>query len=117
MAGQTQTQIPLRVVDSFFAGSQTLRDARTGRERTMTLSKRADAGRNTMKLQLPEIAEMTDPVAHFERSEEGVTFEIHDASSREGRKIADLLNEGVRDGSTRKTQRGATWWRFLPPLD
>lgn len=112
--GRTQTQIPLRVVDSFFAGSRTLRDARTGRARTMTLSKRADAGRNTMKLQLPEIAAMIDPVARFERHDDGVVFEVHDASSSEGREIADLLDEGVREGSTRKTQRGATWWRVLP---
>lgn len=115
--GRTQTQIPLRVVDTFFGESRTLRDARSGRTRTMTLSKRADAGRNTMKLQLPEIAQMTDPVAQFERTQDGITFEIHDASSREGRKIAQLLDEGVRDGSTRKTQRGATWWRVLPSPD
>ncbi len=112
--GRTQTQIPLRVVDSFFAGSRTLRDARTGQTRTMTLSKKADATRNTMKLQLPEIASMTDPVALFERHDDSVNFEVHDASSSEGRKIANLLDEGVRDRSTKKTQRGATWWRILP---
>ncbi len=111
--GRTQTQIPLRVVDSFFAGSRTLRDARTGRLRTMTLSKAGDA-RNTMKLQLPEIAGMSDPVGRFERRDDGIVFEVHDSSSSEGRTIADLLDEGVRDGSTRKTQRGATWWRVLP---
>lgn len=111
--GRTQTQIPLRVVDSFFAGSRALQDARTGQSRTMTLSKAGEA-RNTMKLQLPEIAEMTDPVARFERRDDGVIFEVHDSTSSEGRKIADLLDKGVRDGSTRKTQRGATWWRLLP---
>ena len=111
--GRTQTQIPLRVVDSFFAGIRTLHDARTGRPRTMTLSKAHEA-RNTMKLQLPEIAEMSDPVARFERRDDGITFAIHDSSSPEGTEIAELLNDGVRDGSTRKTQQGATWWRILP---
>ena len=110
--GRTQTQIPLRVVNSFFAGSRTLRDAKTGRSRTMTLSKAGETP-NTMKLQLPEIAQMTDPVAWFERREDGVVFEVHDASSPDGRKIASLLDEGVRDGSTRKTQKDATWWRVL----
>lgn len=114
--GRTQTQIPLRVVDGFFAGSRTLRDARTGRSRTMTLSKAGEA-RNTMKLQLPEIAGMTDPVARFERRDDGVTFEVYDSSSPEGGRIADLLDEGVRNGSTRKTQRGATWWRLLADPD
>lgn len=112
--GRTQTQIPLRVVDGFFSESRTLQNAKTGRERTMTLSRKADQARNTMKLQLPEIAKMADPVALFERRNDGVTFMVHDASSREGRKIAKLLDEGVRDGSTRKTQGGATWWRVLP---
>lgn len=111
--GRTQTQIPLRVVDSFFAGSRTLRDARTGRSRTMTLSKAGEA-RNTMKLQLPEIAKMADPVARFERRDDGILFSVHDSSSPDGQKIAELLTEGVRDGSTRKTQHGATWWRVLP---
>jgi hypothetical protein len=111
--GRTQTQIPLRVVDSFFAGSRALRDTRTGRSRTMTLSK-ADDVRNTMKLQLPEIAEMTDPVARFERRDDGIAFEVYDSTSLEGRKIVEILDEGVQDGSTRKTQRGATWWRLLP---
>lgn len=115
--GRTQTQIPLRVVDRFFAGSRTLQDARTGRRRSMTLSKKAGEARNTMKLQLPEIAEMADPVARFERRDDGIMFVVHDASSPEGREIAKLLNEGVRDGSTRKTQRGATWWRVLPNTD
>jgi hypothetical protein len=110
--GRTQTQIPLRVFDGFLAGRRTLLDARTGRARTMTLSK-ADGTRNTMKLQLPEIASMSDPVARFERGDNGVMFEIHDASSPEGRRIADLLEEGTHDGSTLKTQGGATWWRVL----
>lgn len=112
--GRTQTQIPLRVVDHFFAGSRTLRDARTGRIRSMTLSRKAGEAPNTMKLQLPEIAEMADPVARFDRGDDGIMFVVHDASSTDGREIVKLLNEGMRDGSTRKTQRGATWWRVLP---
>lgn len=110
--GRTQTQIPLRVVDSFFRVTRTLRDQKTGRLRTMTLSKAGEA-RNTMKLQLPEIAQMVDPVARFERRDNGVFFGVYDANSPEGREIADLLSDGISDGSTKKTQRGATWWRFL----
>jgi hypothetical protein len=111
--GRTQTQIPLRVFDGFFGGKRNLRDARTGRARTMTLSM-ADGARNTMKLQLPEIADMSDPVVRFERGPDGVLFEVHDSVSLEGRRIADLLDEGLRDGSTLKTLGGATWWRVLP---
>lgn len=110
--GRTQTQIPLLVFDRFFVGDRALRDARTGRLRTMTLSKAGDA-RNTVKLQLPEIAKMADPVARFERGADGVNFVVHDAASPEGRYIAYLLDEGLRDGSTRRTRGGATWWRLL----
>ena len=110
--GRTQTQIPLRAFDQFFRGRRTLRDAKTGRVRTMTLSL-ADGVRNTMKLQLPEIADMSDPVARFERDADGVIFEVQDAALPEGRRIADLLDEGVQNGSTLKTQGGATWWRML----
>lgn len=112
--GQTQTQIPLRVFDGFFGGERNLRDARTGRARKMTLSTKANGIRNTMKLQLPEIAKMLDPVARFERTSDGFMFELHDAKSLEGRLIANLLNDGLLDRSTRKTQGGATWWRILP---
>lgn len=110
--GRTQTQIPLRAFDGFFGGKRKLRDARTGRPRSMTLST-ANGARNTMKLQLPEIAGMSDPVARFERVGSDVTFVVHDANSPEGRLISDLLNEGLRDHSTRKTRGGATWWRVL----
>lgn len=111
--GRTQTQIPLRVFDGFFGGKRNLRDARTGRARTMTLSM-ADGIRNTMKLQLPEIANMSDPVARFDRRPDGIVFEVYDSVSPQGREIAELLDEGLRDGSTLKTQGGATWWRILP---
>ncbi|MBY5834747.1 hypothetical protein HFN47_35440 [Rhizobium leguminosarum] len=111
--GRTQTQIPLRIFDGFFGGKQYLRNAKTGRARRMTLST-AKGGRNTMKLQLPEIANMSDPVARFEHGPDGITFEVYDAVSPEGHDIAMLLDEGVRDGSTLKTKGGATWWRVLP---
>ncbi|SFA58646.1 hypothetical protein SAMN04487972_12148 [Paracoccus halophilus] len=112
--GRTQTQIPLRVFDGFFGGERDLRDAKTGRTRTMTLSM-ADGVRNTMKLQLPEIAKMSDPVARFERFPDSIAFEVYDSSSVNGRRIANLLEEGLHDGSTLKTQGGATWWRLLQP--
>lgn len=111
--GRTQTQIPLRVVDQFFGRDRTVRDLRTGRLRTMTLSM-AGERRNTMKLQLPELAGMADPVAKFVRSAAGVQFELHDSSSAEGESIASLLDAGLRDGTTLRTQGGATWWRLLP---
>lgn len=111
--GRTQTQIPFRLIDEFFGSDRKLHDRVSGRTFAMTLS-RTKERRNTMKLQLPEMAGMTDAVARFARGAAGMEFEVYDASSKEGKVIADVLEEGLRNGSTHKTSRGATWWRFLP---
>ncbi|MFN3817362.1 hypothetical protein [Blastomonas sp.] len=110
--GRTQTQIPLRVVDRFFGNIRTLKDLRTGSNRTMTLSMAGDR-RNTMKLQLPEIANMVDPVARFIRTGEGIQFEVYDSSSPNGRIISNQLKIGLKDSSTQQTRGGATWWRLI----
>lgn len=110
--GRTQTQIPLRVFDRFFKGRNDLYHAQTGKRRTMTLSL-ANGARNTVKLQLPEIANMHDPVACFEYRPDGTFFEIYDSKSSEGKRISRLLDDGLRDGATQKTQKGATWWRVM----
>lgn len=111
--GRTQTQIPFRLIDQFFGQDRTLHDRVNGRLYTMTLSSTNDR-RNTMKVQLPEIASMADPVARFVRGSAGMEFEVYDASSTEGKVIADLLADGLRNRATRQTRGGATWWRFLP---
>lgn len=111
--GRTQTQIPFRLIDAFFGPDRKLHDRVSGRTFAMTLSSSRER-RNTMKLQLPEMAGMSDPVARFVRGAAGMEFEVYDASSKEGKVIADLLEEGLHNGTTRKTSHGATWWRFLP---
>ena len=111
--GRTQTQIPLRLIDEFFGPDRKLHDRVSDRTLAMTLS-RSGERRNTMKLQLPEMARMADPVARFVRGVASMEFEVYDASSKEGKVIADLLEDGLHNGTTHKTSRGATWWRFLP---
>lgn len=111
--GRTQTQIPFRLIDEFFGLDRKLHDRVSGRTFAMTLSS-AGERRNTMKLQLPVMASMTDAVARFVRGAAGMEFEVYDASSKEGKVIADILEDGLHNGTTRKTSRGATWWRFVP---
>lgn len=110
--GATQTQIPFRVLASFFGDEIRVRSASAGTARDMTLS-RSGNKKNTMKLQLPEMAQMQEPVARFKRTADGITYELYDAESAEGREIKESLNAGLRNGSTYQTQGAATWWRIL----
>lgn len=111
--GGTQTQIPFGAIDEYFRKDFKVRSAISGQVRSMTLSK-SGGKRNTMKLQLPEMSEMSDPVIRFERNADTLTYSLHDASSPEGAVIANFLEEGLLDGSTRSAQGKATWWRLLP---
>ncbi len=110
--GKTQTQIPFRVLDAFFGDDIRVLAARDGTVRDMTLSM-SDERRNTMKLQLPEMANMRDPFARFKRTPRGITYEIHDLESPDGQAIKKKLDEGLRNGTTYQTQGAATWWRIL----
>lgn len=110
--GGTQTQIPFRVLDAFFGDEIRVRAVRNGPVRDMTLSM-SEERRNTMKLQLPEMADMRDPFARFKRTSSGITYEIHDVDSPEGLEIKKVLDEGLRNGTTHQTQGVATWWRIL----
>lgn len=109
--GATQTQIPFSVFDTFFESDRIVRD-RSGKRRSMTQSL-SNGRRNTMKLQLPELATMQDPVARFERHGRSTYYELHDGTSAEGASIAAALRDGLIDGSTQRTKGGATWWRLL----
>lgn len=112
---RTQTQIPIRVVNSFFKSSTNVTSAHSGLSHGIrTASARGTI--NTMKLEIPEMRDFVDPVARFERQPTGIVYEAHDASSPEGRQIMASLNDGLRDGETQLTVKDkirATWWRFI----
>lgn len=114
--GNTQTQIPFQAVDAFFGKDLVVRSGRSDKTRSMTLS-RTKGRRNTMKLQIPEMAQIPDPVVRFERTPDGVTYYVHDTSSSEGKVILQLLEAGLLDGSTLRSRGKATWWRVLSRLD
>lgn len=110
--GNTQTQIPFTVADEFFGGDTSIKQRHGRRTTSLRLSK-SFGRRNTVKLQLPEMVTMEDPVIRFEKRDGELTYEIFDATTKEGSVILSALKAGIEDGSTRTTRGGATWWRLM----
>jgi hypothetical protein len=111
----TQTQIPFRVVDTFFKGAKEVRSAHSGEAHVISEAS-ARGGRNTIKLEIPEMREFVQPVARFERTPEGIIYETYDLGSPQGNQIMSTLEEGRRDRSTQlsiSNAESATWWRFI----
>jgi HKD family nuclease len=109
----TQTQIPIRVMDTYFLGATSVRSSHTGAEHRISPAS-ARGNVNTIKLEIPEMGPLAEPVARFEQTVEGISYEIYDASSPEGRQIMGALRTGIRDGTTQRTisdLERATWWK------
>jgi hypothetical protein len=108
----TQTQIPIRVADTFFQGVTEVQSAHSG-QRHGIIEATARGGRNTMKLEIPEMRDFAQPVARFERTPEGVVYEAYDVGSPQGNQIMTTLEEGRRDNTTQLSisdAERATWW-------
>jgi hypothetical protein len=111
----TQTQIPFRVVDTFFGNASEVRSSSSG-ETHGIIQASARGGRNTIKLEIPEMRNFVQPVARFERTPEGIVYEAYDVGSPQGNQIIATLEEGRRDGATQLSVSDAdhaTWWRFI----
>lgn len=111
----TQTQIPFRVVDTFFTGAREVRSAHSADAHGI-IEASARGTRNTIKLEIPEMRDFTQPVARFEKTPEGIVYEVYDVGSPQGNQILASLDEGRRDGTTQMTISNvdrATWWRFI----
>ena len=111
----TQTQIPFRVVDTFFLGAVAVRSAHDNVSHGI-IAASARGGRNTIKLEIPEMRTFADPVARFERTPTGIVYETYDVGSPRGNQILQSLQTGQQDGTTQHSIRDlqrATWWRFI----
>lgn len=111
----TQTQIPFRVVDTFFGGATEVRSSHSGESHGI-ISASARGNRNTMKLEIPEMRDFVQPVARFERTPDGIVYEAYDVGSPQGNQIKATLEEGRRDNTTQlsiSNSESATWWRFI----
>lgn len=111
----TQTQIPFRVADTFFRNVGLVRSAHSGQRHQISEAS-ARGARNTIKLEIPEMRHFGEPLARFERTPQGIVYEVHDAGSPSGNQILLSLEEGRRNGTTQMTvsdAQRATWWRFI----
>ncbi|MBI1788110.1 MAG: phospholipase D family protein [Acidobacteria bacterium] len=109
----TQTQIPIRVADTFFGGVTEVQSSHSG-QRHGIIEATARGGRNTMKLEIPEMRDFVQPVARFERTPEGIVYEAYDVGSPQGNQIIATLEGGRRDNTTQLSisdAERATWWR------
>lgn len=114
-ARRTQTQIPIRVVTTFFPNVSEVRSAHSDQVHGIIMAS-ARGNLNTIKLEIPEMREYIQPVARFERTPEGIVYEVYDVGSPEGNQIMTSLEEGRRDNSTQMSisnPESATWWRFI----
>ncbi len=115
MARGTQTQIPFRVAKNFFSEVTEVRSAHTGARHGLQLAT-AHGRQNTTKLEIPELRDFRDAFARFEKTPNGVVYEVYDAGTPKGDQIRGSLNDGFDDGSTQTSIRDvakATWWRYI----
>ena len=111
----TQTQIPFRVLEKFFAGAHEVKSTHSGLIHVIS-SASARGGPNTMKLEIPEMRNFVQSLARFERTPEGIVYEVYDVGSPKGNQILTALEDGRQDNTTQLSitnPESATWWRFI----
>lgn len=114
----TQVQFPMRLVQRsvFFAGQDSIRSSADGRNHAFHYA-HVGGRRNTLKVEIPETADLNDPVLRIEKQEGGLVYEAFDATSPTGRQIMKILEEGRVNGDTFMTlpndPERSTWARFV----
>lgn len=114
----TQTQIPKVVAEStFFGGVTTVRSTHDG-EYHQVHEARARGKFNTLKLEIPEMRHIQDPVIRFERTPSGIQYAVYDAKSSQGKSIMNALRAGLvsqpwTELTRPSTPESSTWWRFI----
>ncbi len=115
---RTQIQLPIRKMKTaFFAGVKHLVSEHDGRAHPL-IHARARGVLNTIKVEIPEIEPMVDPVMRLERTPKAILYQTFDASSVLGKPIRQALLNGfaMSPTTTFKTvadMTRATWWRFI----
>lgn len=117
--GGTQTQIPFAVFNGFLGGNLKITSGHSHTIRAMTYSS-SGGNHNTLKLQMPELSSIKNPMACIERGAAGTTYYVYDSGTERGREIMRILEAGRHNGTTRMTSGGekkGTWWRVVPKND
>lgn len=115
---RNQIQIPFQVFGlPFFGGITALTSDHDGRDHQLSFA-HARGNRNSIKVDLPEINAMNDPVVRLERTTQGVRYQAFDSNGALGRPIHQALLAGFNTNpaethSTRAARATGTWWRFI----
>lgn len=111
----TQTQIPFRLAETFFAEADYVISLVKGHVHELNPAQ-ARGIRNTIKLEIPEFRGHADSYARFEKLDSGISYEVHDAGTPQGNQIRAALEEGMETGATQTSISDvarATWWRYI----
>lgn len=119
-ARRTQVQIPIHLLRTpFFEGVTALISSHDQRSHNINPA-RARGSVNTMKVELPEINTLDDPVLWLTRVGHEVYYRAFDVHSPTGDRIMQALRRGLdlTPPQTHLTTRfqdreHATWWRFI----
>lgn len=116
---RTQTQIPKAVAKSpFFEDIDAVTSVLTGHKHVINAAS-ARGAVNTLKLEIPEMRDIEDPVIRFERTPTGIQYEVYDSSSVHGKGIMSALVAGQTTIPPATTltvpskPSNSTWWRFI----
>lgn len=118
-ARPTQIQIPFELyADPFFDNVSELISAHDSAYHPISVAE-ARGGRNTLKLEVPEIRTFEDPVLRIEHTPQGVVYQAYDANSYLGGPLMASLMRGLemKPPHTRATRpnklQSSTLWRFI----
>ena len=112
-ARSTQTQIPKRLANTFFAGVVEVQSAHSATPHGINPAAARGNDSNTLKLEIPEMRDFSDRFARFERTANGVTYEVYDIGTPKGNQIKQRLDAGFLSGDTQMSisdKSTATWW-------
>ena len=116
---RTQIQMPIRVRElPFFRDVAGVRSRDSGDAHQFRIA-HARGGRNTIKLEIPEIDPFDDPVVRFEREGNVIYYKAYDFNSPQGRQIMNALRAGRRAAANPtvltvpNNPTGSTWYRFV----
>jgi hypothetical protein len=118
-ARRTQVQFPIRLIRTrFFDQVGEITSAHDNRVHGLRPA-RARGGPNTIKVEIPEIDTINDPVLRLERTATPIVYQAFDSNSVLGRPIMEALRRGLnqRPPSTMlavpANPANSTWYRFV----
>jgi hypothetical protein len=112
---RTQIQLPIPLIKSdFFQGIVGIVSYHNGITRNI-IKATANGLLNTVKVEIPELAEIDEPVMVLKRIDGAVSYQVLAASTEIGTGVMTSLRTGIDNGTTNVTKSDvekATWWKL-----